>query len=285
MNKKASKVNSSPDKVNEENTKKGIINFLKANDPAMRAEFEANVDTLFSNIDIMNVASFLKDRGFKLNDPSWRDLRESFVVEDGLPDLHTLGILNEAIINYFNKPLCEGFTIEESKQFHCYNYPFTSYSVNNDVTFISIHRLVALAAHGYPPADKPNACHRNDIKLDNRSENVYWGSQSDNKMDLYRNNPLVKVKIKKTITGHKHTEDAKRNMSLANSGENNGFYGKTHSAETRDKISAANTGENHPFYGKKQSPEHISKRVESRKRTMYIRKMTQEIESGKVCYG
>jgi len=39
------------------------------------------------------------------------------------------------------------------------------------------------------------------------------------------------------------------------SGENNGMYGKSHTEENKKIISAAQTGEKHHMYGKKQSPE------------------------------
>lgn len=40
-----------------------------------------------------------------------------------------------------------------------------------------------------PPRPSPShiGCHRNDVKLDNRLENLYWGTQHDNALDRVRN--------------------------------------------------------------------------------------------------
>lgn len=66
----------------------------------------------------------------------------------------------------------------------------------------SVHRLICLTFNGYPP---PNTicCHRNDIKSDNRPENLYWGSYSDNNNDFQRNKstPEYKAHNKPTTTG------------------------------------------------------------------------------------
>lgn len=51
---------------------------------------------------------------------------------------------------------------------------------------LSVHRLVALAFHGIPTKGK-NCCHKNDIKTDNRLENLYWGTASDNAKDSIKN--------------------------------------------------------------------------------------------------
>lgn len=46
----------------------------------------------------------------------------------------------------------------------------------------------------------------------------------------------------------KLSDETKRKISEANSGEKNGFYGKHHTAESRKKNSEANSGENNPNY-------------------------------------
>ena len=45
-----------------------------------------------------------------------------------------------------------------------------------------------MAFYGTPEPDKSCALHKNDIKTDNRLENLYWGSRSDNTKDMYKNN-------------------------------------------------------------------------------------------------
>lgn len=49
------------------------------------------------------------------------------------------------------------------------------------------HRLVAFAFIPNDDPSKPLVCHRNDIKTDNRVENLYWGSHQDNYEDQHDN--------------------------------------------------------------------------------------------------
>ena len=65
------------------------------------------------------------------------------------------------------------------------------------------------------------------------------------------------------VSGYKHTDEHKKKLSEAHSGENNPLYGKTHSDETRKKMSEAKSGENHPLYGKTHSDETRKKMSES----------------------
>jgi hypothetical protein len=90
-----------------------------------------------------------------------------------------------------------------------------------------VHRLICEAFHG-PSRDplKQNACHRNDIKDDNRAENLYWGSDLDNKQDAIRNGrtiPMEQVRHKRaTQVGEnavcvKLTEEIVRQIRQRNS--------------------------------------------------------------------
>lgn len=51
---------------------------------------------------------------------------------------------------------------------------------------VRVHHLVLFAFHGERPA-KASGLHKNDIKHDNRAENLYWGSHHDNARDRVRN--------------------------------------------------------------------------------------------------
>lgn len=53
-----------------------------------------------------------------------------------------------------------------------------------------VHRLVCEAFHGSAPKGKPYALHKNDVKTDNTPLNLYWGTQSENLKDAYRNGLL-----------------------------------------------------------------------------------------------
>jgi hypothetical protein len=48
-----------------------------------------------------------------------------------------------------------------------------------------IHKLVALAFHGYPEKGQ-EVLHKNGIKTDNRAENVHWGTRVENIADNKR---------------------------------------------------------------------------------------------------
>lgn len=50
-----------------------------------------------------------------------------------------------------------------------------------------VHRLVCLAFHGEPPSPKHHAAHWNDIKTDNRPENLRWATAQENAVDRLRN--------------------------------------------------------------------------------------------------
>ena len=55
----------------------------------------------------------------------------------------------------------------------------------------SIHVLVCIAWHG-PRPDGMYACHRNDVRTDNRPENLYWATPKQNTQDALRHNRMNK---------------------------------------------------------------------------------------------
>lgn len=61
--------------------------------------------------------------------------------------------------------------------------------VDMDKTSRPVHHLVLLAFVG-PRPEKAQGCHRNDNQLDNRLENLYWGSWHENRADAERNGVL-----------------------------------------------------------------------------------------------
>jgi hypothetical protein len=101
------------------------------------------------------------------------------------------------------------------------------------------------------------------------------------------NNPLlinknVKYNAKRRFKCDGHTDETKRRISAATSGENNPNYGRVPTAETRSKIGAKNKGNfhsdetkelisakiagvNHPNFGKHHSEETKRKQSETRK--------------------
>ena len=51
---------------------------------------------------------------------------------------------------------------------------------------VRVHRLVAMAFHGPPPFEGAVVRHLNGNKLDNRVENLAWGTQAENVQDMLR---------------------------------------------------------------------------------------------------
>lgn len=54
-----------------------------------------------------------------------------------------------------------------------------------------VHRLLLMAFVGPPPSPKHLGRHLNDIKTDNRLENLAWGTDQENKADAKRNGRLA----------------------------------------------------------------------------------------------
>ena len=50
-----------------------------------------------------------------------------------------------------------------------------------------VSRLILLTFVGAPPTSEYEACHKNDVKEDNRLENLYWGTRYENAVDRIRN--------------------------------------------------------------------------------------------------
>lgn len=71
-----------------------------------------------------------------------------------------------------------------------------------------VHRLVLLAFHGKPQPGY-EACHKNDVREDNRLENLYWGTRSQNRHDAIRNG---RHPVGSACKRAKLTEEAVREM-------------------------------------------------------------------------
>ena len=71
---------------------------------------------------------------------------------------------------------------------------------------IAIHVLVAAAWHG-PRPDGMDVCHANDIKTDNRPENLRYGTRSENLLDAVRNGINYYAKKTHCKNGHEFTPE------------------------------------------------------------------------------
>lgn len=101
--------------------------------------------------------------------------------------------------------------------------------------------------------------------------------------------PLTRKRISEAVKGYKHTEEAKRKISIASKkriGDKHPFYGKHHTNKTLEKISESRKGltakEKHHYFGKHRNDE-TKKKIAN---TLHGRKTSNEIkeklsESGK----
>lgn len=68
------------------------------------------------------------------------------------------------------------------------------------------HRLVCEAFFGQHPKDKPLALHRDDNPQNNSVQNLYWGSLSDNQLDVLSNENNFGRNKTECVNGHEYTE-------------------------------------------------------------------------------
>ncbi len=78
--------------------------------------------------------------------------------------------------------------------------------------------IMLLEAFVGPRPDGYQACHRNDVATDNRLTNLYWGTPSENTLDLVRNGRHHSTKKTHCPAGHEYTpENIKRDSRGARS--------------------------------------------------------------------
>lgn len=73
---------------------------------------------------------------------------------------------------------------------HNGGYLYVGVRKDGRTVFAAIHRLVCLAFHGLPPAEKPIVRHLDGNALNNRPENVVWGTVRENSEDSRRHGTL-----------------------------------------------------------------------------------------------
>lgn len=93
----------------------------------------------------------------------------------------------------------------------------------------SIHRLVLKSFIGPCPKGLL-AGHLNDIKTDNRLENLAWMTPSENQKLSFINGRIAPKARDHPMFGKYHSNESRRKMSLAR-------LGKKHSKQTKEKIS------------------------------------------------
>lgn len=122
---------------------------------------------------------------------------------------------------------------------------------------IRVHRVIALlCVPNDDPEHKTDVHHIDGNKLNNRPDNLVWMSRSEHQRYHAQNRgPETIEKIRKSLTGYKHTEEARKNMSAA-------FMGHPVSQATREKIGKANSGAKNGMFGYKYTEEELRKRSE-----------------------
>jgi hypothetical protein len=99
-----------------------------------------------------------------------------------------------------------------------------AFNLNGTTKHVSVHRAVCEAFHGPAPTDKSCACHIDGDRLNNRPENLRWGSYKDNSDDKRRHGRLCRGE---TTGTSKLTEDNVRAIrTLGASGHTNVDLGR-----------------------------------------------------------
>lgn len=106
---------------------------------------------------------------------------------------------------------------------------------------LKVHRLALIAFIGACPAGKEGS-HLNDIKDDNRIENLCWMTPSENIKQAYINGRKRLFGKDNPNFGNRLSEEKRKERSIAYTGKDGPFYGKTHSVEARKKISKSMKG-------------------------------------------
>lgn len=84
-------------------------------------------------------------------------------------------------------------------QSYCGNYLSVKIKDGNNIhRYMRVHRLVLMAFVGLCP-EGMIGCHNNDIKNDNRLENLRWDTYSENQFDVTKNGPARRKRDRKSI--------------------------------------------------------------------------------------
>lgn len=86
-------------------------------------------------------------------------------------------------------------------------YERFSLSRDGRIQYRRAHRLVCEAFHGSAPEGKPFACHKDGNPRNNKSDNLYWGSASDNMQDKLKHGTNHEVNKTHCPRGHEYNEE------------------------------------------------------------------------------
>ena len=183
-----------------------------------------------------------------------------YCITNVILDKHYIGIrscninpVDDLGKKYFSSSTDKSFIEDQKTNIHNYAYEVIKIFKSRDDALLEEIRL-----HNLYDVGKNNNFY-------NKSKQTSVGFDTSGCVivkDIYENRFVVPIDDERIKTGefvyqmigHKFSEETKKNMSIAQTGEKNGFYGKTHSDETKEILSTYR-GEKAYMYGKNHSDE------------------------------
>ena len=75
---------------------------------------------------------------------------------------------------------------KRSSRPHSNDYVMVVLRDGQSIKTVGLHRIVCMAFHGLPTAQRPHVNHKNGVTSDNRAENLEWVSRSENITHAFR---------------------------------------------------------------------------------------------------
>ena len=142
-------------------------------------------------------------------------------------------------------------------------------TLSGKMRHFSVHQLVLRTFVGEPPVGKEIVNHKNEIKHDNRVENLEW---CDCKYNVNYGTAVHRrvetAKKNGSYISRQITDDTRKKMSES--------HKKRWTPEMREEKRDEMLGENNPMFGKKHTEESIRKSADGHKKKVYQYSVTGE---------